>query len=842
MRYGFVLTSIVKLLLFGIAGSGKTSVTAIMMGDDPPQVHKSTSLMARPVQVITVFINQLTEWQRKTPEEVLRIIAEIIRSREAESYNHRRDSTTPNTEQVDHTKQVQPAISEAAMELSHAFEQVQLSTREKAIPLYPHSEQGQANPTILQQPKSKSKFDFILESAVKEGNFLSLVHNSSVPSQPILKQKWLYIIDSGGQPEFHNMLSIFLHKTTACIFVFRMHEGLDEYPPIAFHDDTGTPVAPPHHSRVTNRQIFQQFIHTMRSFGSNINGGSLRIVLLATHRDLVEACTLPQLLEEKHKQLKAIVLPQFKDQLIYCDEQLEEFIFTMNAKQPEKEDRETANVIRERVTQQCPGEEVKVPMRWYILDHRSKKISRDLNRKVLSREEYGRIAESLDIDEESCEEALKFFNSLNTILYFPKVLPNLGFLDPQILLDKLSELVAKSYQMNQEHKPAQPRPIQAMMPKKYHFQFRDFAQVTEELLNEFAEHYHPPHFTSQELVTLFEKLLIFGKLRKGVWFVPSMLPFLKEEVEQYRVSKERALLINFPDGGPQNGIFCSMVSFLLSPDNESPCPWEVLMDDDKPVCLKRNVIGFTVEKFPGEVNLIEEWTHFEVHVKTSPVYERDLWQLVYKAVFNGLEKAAETHHYSDIDNVPQPAIVCPKHYKFPSIPHSATIDNQGNWKCTQCSRWFGPVSTEAIPWLNLLSHTSQLEPPITHQPHLPKSTTPTFLPSPLPPPTLPSLPLTKPVTLPQLLHFKTKTTHINIVEKIGTHYMSLGPFLLNDDTGTKTEAIRDECKLKTDSINHAILSQWLQGKGKTPVNWRTLIDTLKIIGLSKLGEEIEECV
>ena len=41
--------------------------------------------------------------------------------------------------------------------------------------------------------------------------------------------------------------------------------------------------------------------------------------------------------------LKAIVLPQFKKQLIYCDAQLEKFIFTTNAKKPEDRDKKTAN-------------------------------------------------------------------------------------------------------------------------------------------------------------------------------------------------------------------------------------------------------------------------------------------------------------------------------------------------------------------------------------------------------------------------------------------------------------------------------------------------------------------
>ena len=85
MRYGHIETSIGKVLLFGIAGSGKTSATAILMGEDPPSIRMSTPLMARLVQVITVLINKLTKWEKKTPEEVQRIIAEIIRSRESSS-------------------------------------------------------------------------------------------------------------------------------------------------------------------------------------------------------------------------------------------------------------------------------------------------------------------------------------------------------------------------------------------------------------------------------------------------------------------------------------------------------------------------------------------------------------------------------------------------------------------------------------------------------------------------------------------------------------------------------------------------------------------------------------
>ena len=201
------------------------------------------------------------------------------------------------------------------------------------------------------------------------------------------------------------------------------------------------------------------------------------------------------------------------------------------------------------------------------------------------------------------------------------------------------------------------------------------SQVAEELVNEtqFKKHYHPPAFTAMKLAKLFEKLIIFGKLGKGTWFVPSMLPSMKEEeAKQHCVSKERALLIHFPDGGPQNGIFCSTVSFLLSTDN-TLSGWKVLENSvGKPDCLKRNIISFIVDNISGKVTLIEEWKHIEVHVKTSPYYERRLWKLVYKAVFDGLKKAAETHHYTYTgSNGPQPAIICPEQHT--STTHPATI-------------------------------------------------------------------------------------------------------------------------------------------------------------------------
>ena len=81
---------------------------------------------------------------------------------------------------------------------------------------------------------------------------------------------------------------------------------------------------------------------------------------------------------------------------------------------------------------------------------------------------------------------------------------------------------------------------------------------------------------------------------------------------------------------------------------------------------------------------------------------------------------------------------------------------------------------------------------------------------------------------------------VNIVQQIGTHYHVLGPLLLRDDTGAVTSAIVSQHQRDAALINQEILTRWLQGQGKLPVSWVTLIDVLKGVELTELSQMIQE--
>ena len=105
---------------------------------------------------------------------------------------------------------------------------------------------------------------------------------------------------------------------------------------------------------------------------------------------------------------------------------------------------------------------------------------------------------------------------------------------------------------------------------------------------------------------------------------------------------------------------------------------------------------------------------------------------------------------------------------------------------------------------------------------------------------LPIVQQQQPVTLPQLICFKTRSGSIKILERIGTHYWKLGVLLLEDATGEVTQAIIEHHHEDATKINLQIFQKWMQGKGKLPVEWSTLTEVLKDIGLSELAIEMEQ--
>ena len=683
MIRGYIELGIDKVVMFGIAGSGKTCTVALMLGKKAPEIRCSTPLMKRPIELMFVDIDKNQEWRMRTPKEIQNVIAEIIRSRMKQAEAQSGASPASPGQQPSHTTASQSTPEKTNSTISEAAGKSTTSSEKK--------------PAGREQPEAEVSLDSLLLSTDVKEEFVSLINSSPPSSVPILRVRQILVLDSGGQPQFHEMMPMFLNGASKFVYVFKVHESLDKRTMVRYFDGHGKLVYEFPASQ-TNEDTLKQCTRTMSSLtAKNTDIRLPRMLFLATHRDMVADESLPGVLESLHKRLKEILLPQFKEQLIFCDKKGEDFIFTLNAEKPVKEDKECAEAIRRCLSEE-EGMVVKVPLRWHALYQKLLQVAEGLGKKVLSREQCRSVAESMDIDDESCEEALNFFNGLNMLFYFPDILEHLVFMDPQILLDKVTELVEESYRMRQDKKNQPLCPTTGDRLK-----FRDYGQVTEKFLSKFDSHYEEPLFTPKELITLLKGLLVFADLSEGVYFMPCLLQVVTSEVvAQYRVSGDKALALHFPDSGPLMGMFCCTVAYLLSPENAHPCPWNVVQNEaGTPECLNRNVIQFTIPKVTGTVSLIDHFTHFEIHIHTVPKKVAQLWKLAHDAVFAGLKKARKTLGY--MNNTPVPAIVCPAHL---DTPHPATVDDDA-WTCSKMAQNFGTVVEGTIPWLAVCNTHSE---------------------------------------------------------------------------------------------------------------------------------------
>ena len=246
-------------------------------------------------------------------------------------------------------------------------------------------------------------------------------------------------------------------------------------------------------------------------------------------------------------------------------------------------------------------------------------------------------------------------------------------------------------------------------------QFEKFGHVTKAFLEDkrFSSHYHRGIFSCEALIHLLEELLVFAKLESEegpeTWLMPSVLRQVAEEKVKEVCVSAGPLVVDFPDGGPQNGIFCSLMARVLSPQHPHPHPWKLCLSSNLPKCLYRDCIQLHVPDF-GSVTLVDRFQYFEAHISdtTSEEEEQKLWQHVGKSIFNGIETVSDMLGYSN--NKPRPAIICPKIHSDKA--HTAYIKD-GKWNCTSDMGVRGtlaeldtvlPWCDEACKWITTPNH------------------------------------------------------------------------------------------------------------------------------------------
>jgi len=88
------------------------------------------------------------------------------------------------------------------------------------------------------------------------------------------------------------------------------------------------------------------------------------------------------------------------------------------------------------------------------------------------------------------------------------------------------------------------------------------------------------------------------------------------------------------------------------------------------------------------------------------------------------------------------------------------------------------------------------------------------------------------------MRFPGRDRRINIPQRIGTQYGKFSILLLEDDTGSRVTSLFHKYSNDAERISTEVLQEWIAGKGKHPVTWKTLVEVLHDIDHNALAAEI----
>ena len=655
-----------KMLLYGSAGVGKTCTMKIVAGEKPPVVRNSTPVATKPV---TMYQLQMIKgkWCKYISQDRMNLCARISK-------------TTLGREIIKAMKKAK--IAEAVHRAKH--QEVdgggEQKTSTAASPHQPTRDSTRQNedPTRKPKPSSRSSVDRDVLQVIHDvlDEMFQLIDKCPETEEPLTFIHKLLVSDCGGQPQFHEILPIFLRRMSLIVFVFKLSESFSSRPMIEYYED-GKALGTPYESHHTTEQLIKeglQSLHTHRSSkGADKDGEAPQIVMVGTHKDEESKCNESR--ETKDQKLREMLLPTFEKEIIYYKAGENKVLFPMNAKCPGVEEEDMAQAIVSRFSTENRSDVKKLPLQWLGFEIMLEEITQRLKRGILSRSECLEVAYRLHLDESALDAALIYLDELSLVFYYPEILPEIVFTNPQVLLDKISELVKVHHDKLK------------MCTGDDWQKFFCHALVTVEFLRDptFKKHYVPGMFEPKHLVFLYRKLLIFADFSEGEFFVPSLLRMLSnEELSTQRLLVESIvapLVLHFPDGPPRRGIFCALTSFLTSPENHFPGPWALKKPARSitPTCLHRNCIQFMIPcvKTPCTVTLIDTLLQFEIHVSVSsaPVASK-LCSTVKGAISTGLRKANLVLGYTN--STPSFALLCPC---GKGDAHPATIGD-GCWICS----------------------------------------------------------------------------------------------------------------------------------------------------------------
>ena len=635
MEKGSVDLTITRVNMLGAPGAGKTCAEHLLLNEDSPSDDVSTPIACPTVRATRVAVEDKTKWKRVTNDDLLDALAADLMA-SAEKAQKIEIEPAP----IDSTNHTPLAVP---------------------VPVTPHvsppPDQPTSSDTTTQAPPPNYRSEAIVQKIM-----------STPPKEIRLSDHWLYVIDSGGQPAYQELLPLFTRAASLNIITLDLSKSFEEKVKLEYRIG-GKDF--PCHSKSTQLAIFKSAVSTGATFKpltipcvTRKPTYSMHLVLGTHYNKLWFDCTLRKYEGSLQSAISALQ-PYLRDCVIRKPNG--SIIFPVNTMAKLRKRVQYNEEICQAIWSQGSAASLKIeiPIPWFAFE-----LSLP-NKSIIPIGEALSIGKRYGMSEEETKQALQYFHDVGLKLYYPEV-TGVVFIDPQPILEILSQLLALTYVNNDKCQKlilidSKPLPLKVTNNLKEGF----FNEDIFDHLKSKAEIFIESQFKPLDLVELLLHLHIITEVvdnDKGRYFIPYALPSHDDLVTPTMEDADaKPLLIVWKEQQilpvPQ-GIFPLTIVHLL---NQKQYITEI-PSSSKGYYKYRDAMSLKITFSDSHIlHIINRYTHIEVYFAGPPEHCPQVRQLVIEAIDCSTKKM-----YMNRNHVT--AFSCPKEKncycivdKFPSI-------------------------------------------------------------------------------------------------------------------------------------------------------------------------------
>ena len=723
LQDGFIPHKDDLLLFHGPGGVGKSSLIAMLLGKRRKLVRDSTAVAEEPLHVCPArdVLNQTftADWELVGNDRMSRMIAHTShhlisnkRAGEQEEEKSEKDEDgqatgqppkasateaflaepkhVPKAPQSEATKSSKKAFSRLASLFSSGVSKFLKKSPQTSDT--PESSAPSLVTTLEDDP------DNIMEHFQKFQEGLKELMQESEEMNDFIQSHSIRILDSGGQPQFHELASILLPGITGITAVVKLSELLSACGEVAWYKD-GVQVNVPYASYLTNEQVIR---HTLQAIQSQASSSDIEempnLAFVGTFQDQQNTCSESP--DGKDKRLQSMIteiLPEEMQQCVITNGgSLRHTTFRVNARTPAERDFETVRRLKEALVSKSRAKPRDLPLKWCGLEVALRVMMEKMGRQVLSREECEFVGHKLGFDPPSLKAALNYLRELH-IIWFHDALPHVVFGSSQVIMNKVTEIVVYCLELKKEGR--------ALSGEERKFVQQGIISLAK--LDTFSKHYRSGLFSPEDLLKILKSVLVVTEVGPSEYLVPCVLevssiypsPSLPEG------SVRSSFALHFSKKSPMIGIYCCTVSYLTS-----KAGWKPLTEGGEVVQVARNSITFEAPRgLPGKLCFLDPLSSYlevvvELPAIIADVRSAELYREIRDTFFTAIQRAMETLHYKV--RTPELSFRCPEQSdRCSERPHLATVDHsQTLLKCSiKPSTVFSLLTQDQKMWLNAQS-------------------------------------------------------------------------------------------------------------------------------------------